>query len=635
MTASLLVLLLVAHCTSLDAFSSFALPPLPCAFSTACPVVGRRGGQQSEPMLRRCHEATRQRSTARFASDPRWVDVGRDAEEEDAAGRRHVAFDTPPVIVRDASRLFGEVERGNSTGRRGLRSRFQEFETPESEEESEQWRQSWRHAKPQETLYVEGHPRDRWVPMRIPLSLSQVFHLLDEPAVSRALKDPQQRNYWIYHTGRTLFFFLSNVLAALLQMKVEPDWRPWVYGKNYRRELAAALKRIAMSGEKKSSGEFASATKIPSAERVGRLFGSIFELYRRDCMNIVYGIYRYPYDASLRHRQFNPVYVRQRFVDTLNEAILMGSRRAKGEGGKREVRRQVLLREAQALGGVVIVNDPLREDEDLFNDRYLLGDLSQYPDYYLQNFHWQTDGWLSTRSARTYEYTTESLFSGSQDAMQRQSFVSISEHISLLKGIKEEHEMKLLEVACGTGRWHTFIKDNWPGIQSVASDLSPYYLQVAEENMLYFAEFTRAVTGREIAWPKFVQAKAEDLPFEDEEFDIVACTYLFHEIPFPVRKEVASEMFRVLEPGGIAVITDSFQKGDIPERDHIGKRFPANYHEPFYMSYFENTDLVKIYQQAGFRLRTHQCAHLSKVLTFEKPGGSHSKIRPYALWAIV
>lgn len=43
-------------------------------------------------------------------------------------------------------------------------------------------------------------------------------------------------------------------------------------------------------------------------------------------MNIVYGIYRYPYDASLRHRQFNPVYVRQKFLDTLNEAILMGSR---------------------------------------------------------------------------------------------------------------------------------------------------------------------------------------------------------------------------------------------------------------------------------------------------------------------
>jgi hypothetical protein len=31
---------------------------------------------------------------------------------------------------------------------------------------------------------------------------------------------------------------------------------------------------------------------------------SVFELYRRDCSNIAFGIYRYPYDANLRHRHF-------------------------------------------------------------------------------------------------------------------------------------------------------------------------------------------------------------------------------------------------------------------------------------------------------------------------------------------
>jgi hypothetical protein len=49
------------------------------------------------------------------------------------------------------------------------------------------------------------------------------------------------------------------------------------------------------------------------------------------------------------------------------------------------------------------------------------------------------------------------------------------------------------------------------------------------------------------------------------------------------------------------------------------RRFPANYHEPYYMSYFANTDLVHIFQECGFVLRRHQCAHLSKVLTFDKP----------------
>lgn len=176
--------------------------------------------------------------------------------------------------------------------------------------------------------------------------------------------------------------------------------------------MALALKRVAMSGERKDSGEFESAKKIPTIERVFRLFGSVFELYRRDCSNIAFGIYRYPYDASLRHRQFNPFFVRRRFLNTLAESVATGVRRAKGEQGKREIKKQLLLREAQALGGVVLVDDPLSEPENLINDRLLLGNTSIFPDYYLQNFHWQTDGWLSTRSAASYEYTTESLFSG-------------------------------------------------------------------------------------------------------------------------------------------------------------------------------------------------------------------------------
>eukprot|EP00961_Rhodomonas_salina_P126955 1711497-Rhodomonas_salina.2 len=61
--------------------------------------------------------------------------------------------------------------------------------------------------------------------------------------------------------------------------------------------------------------------------------------------------------------------------------------------------------------------------------------------------------------------------------------------------------------------------------------------------MNYFADFTRSVTGREVAPTQFVQAKAEELPFDDETFDIVVCTYLFHELPFPVRKQVLRPCF--------------------------------------------------------------------------------------------
>ena len=29
---------------------------------------------------------------------------------------------------------------------------------------------------------------------------------------------------------------------------------------------------------------------------------------------------------------------------------------------------------------------------------------ARYPDYYLQNFHYQTDGWMSAKSALLYDY---------------------------------------------------------------------------------------------------------------------------------------------------------------------------------------------------------------------------------------
>ena len=41
-----------------------------------------------------------------------------------------------------------------------------------------------------------------------------------------------------------------------------------------------------------------------------------------------------------------------------------------------------------------------------------------YPSYYMNSFHYQTDGWLSPASASVYESSTETLFVGRQDAMQ-------------------------------------------------------------------------------------------------------------------------------------------------------------------------------------------------------------------------
>ena len=46
-------------------------------------------------------------------------------------------------------------------------------------------------------------------------------------------------------------------------------------------------------------------------------------------------------------------------------------------------------------------------------------DREGYPSYYLQNFHYQTDGYLSDLSANLYDLQVEILFNGAADAMRR------------------------------------------------------------------------------------------------------------------------------------------------------------------------------------------------------------------------
>merc|ERR1719491_1058990 len=54
----------------------------------------------------------------------------------------------------------------------------------------------------------------------------------------------------------------------------------------------------------------------------------------------------------------------------------------------------------------------------------------KYPDYYKTAFHYQTDGWMSQKSADIYETSTETLFLGRQDAMQRTALVPLVEYMN-------------------------------------------------------------------------------------------------------------------------------------------------------------------------------------------------------------
>merc|ERR1719160_2264020 len=88
---------------------------------------------------------------------------------------------------------------------------------------------------------------------------------------------------------------------------------------------------------------------------------------------------------------------------------------------------------------------------------------------------------MSSNSAKVYETSTEVVFTGRQDAMQRLSLLPLRDMAASNNGAP-----RILEVACGTGRFATFIRDNHPTANVTLVDLSPFYLEAARENDKYW-----------------------------------------------------------------------------------------------------------------------------------------------------
>jgi ubiquinone/menaquinone biosynthesis C-methylase UbiE len=221
------------------------------------------------------------------------------------------------------------------------------------------------------------------------------------------------------------------------------------------------------------------------------------------------------------------------------------------------------------------------------------------PRYFQQNFHYQTDGYLSDDSAKIYDFQVEALFAGTAEAMRRRAYVPIA------KFLEGRRNATLLDIGAGTGRFLSFVKSLQPELKTIALDLSGPYL----------ARARRALGKYEEA--QFIEAPGEKMPLKAASVDVAVSIYLFHELPPKVRGDVAKEIARVLKPGGIFVFADSIQYGDAPDFDGLLDVFPSLLHEPYYSTYAK-TDFAKLFGAAGLRQTETDIAYLTKITTFQK-----------------
>lgn len=385
--------------------------------------------------------------------------------------------------------------------------------------------------------------------------------------VSNFVRTPEGTSYWLRHTGRTGYFAVNALLG----------------------NFGFSLHETLVKGDTSGSPFDQLITKPAVSSRI--LLEAALA-YEQDYQRIEKGEYKKPYDMYENTRQSSPLYAGQQTARFVREAIgTLGRRKAGTEEAKR----------------IWISEDTSP---------------SLYPTYYRTAFHFQTDGWMSQDSADVYETSTETLFLGRQDAMQRTALPPLVSYSKEMRST--DNPLKVLEIACGTGRFLTFIRDNLPMDTEVTGvDLSPFYLNAARTNDSNWRrarskkERTNNSNNVKLKAARLVQAKAEELPFEDGEFDAIVCVYLFHELPREIRAEVTAEMARVVKPGGRVIFTDSAQVGDRPIFDDAMKNF-EKMNEPYYTDYIQD-QLPLHFEKAGLKCLTKTVSTSTKTLAFEKP----------------
>ena len=331
----------------------------------------------------------------------------------------------------------------------------------------------------------------------------------------------------------------------------------WYVGHNalMRRLAEAARRRTGESTRPRPH------TDAPVPAR-NRLYADMATLFRQDLANVEAGIYPLPADhdgslAMLLNRS-------RLFFEDLPE---IHRRRESGE------HRQVLSEETRG----------------------------KRPSYYLQNFHFQSGGWMTRDSAQRYDTQVEVLLHGTANATRRQVLPPLHE---VFAG-RDQRRLRLLDVGCGTGRALDFLKQAWPRLPSLGVDMSEAYIAEAKRHL------------RRWCWINLVVAKAEAVPLADASQDAVTASFVLHELPPKVRRLVFRELARVLKGGGRLVVLDSLQIGDEPDYDGMLDLFPQNYHEPYYASYIEE-DFGAMAKACGLTHIRDVKAFVSKVMVFDK-----------------
>lgn len=134
------------------------------------------------------------------------------------------------------------------------------------------------------------------------------------------------------------------------------------------------------------------------------------------------------------------------------------------------------------------------------------------------------------KQAPVYDETNTILYS-------KNGKISCENIFDFLKDIEYE---KLLDIGCGTGYLIDMLAKNYEA-EFTGLDLSP--------------EMVKQANNKNIKNAKFFEGRSDEIPFEDNAFNIVTCSQSFHH--YPDTDKAMQETRRVLKPGGLYILSDT------------------------------------------------------------------------------
>lgn len=197
-----------------------------------------------------------------------------------------------------------------------------------------------------------------------------------------------------------------------------------------------------------------------------------------------------------------------------------------------------------------------------------------YPDYYKQDFHSVDGGYLNKDAAITYDPITKQILVPNEAFLRNETALSIPADAT-----------SVLDLGCGTGTATRAIASRLASAHIMGVDLSPYMV------------FAAKLKAQSLPNVSFIHANAEQLPFDDNSFDAVTASLLFHETPLDAALRITREAYRVLKPNGTFIVFDGAQ-GDALAK--LGGNISSSlFLEPF-AEQFLSSNVLELMREAGF-----------------------------------